>query len=956
MNNHRSLIDDWLPIAELGVESRRENSTGQHPPPNRLHIWWARRPLTPSRAAVLGTLLPAWSADWPEHLLKLFPTRETYLKWFIGLLGIRGDLVAARLKIKRAIEDGQRIPNPYSGPRAFTLGPDAEQIKTLRILMQHRWDTATPVVLDPTAGGGSIPFEAIRFGLPTIANELNPVASVVLEGTLALPARFGPDLADDIAHWGEIWTQRVRRRLARFFPEQPEESVQTYLFARTVTCPETGKPVPLSPNWWLQRKKRPFTAARIVADPHLRECQFKIVQGGDMGFDPNLGTVKRGVGRSPWTGTTISGDYIKAEAQAGRMGSQMYAVAIKVGEKFEFRDPVESDLAAIRAAEEQLDRIEAEWLLNNVIPSEPIPDGSKTSEAIRYGMSHWQRMFSPRQLLVMGTAVEELRGLQEQMEEDLDSGRATAIGAYLANSVDKIASYNCITSSWHSSRTVIRSVFDRHDFSFKWSFTEMNTLVPRLGIDWAVRQVVDAYRGIANLLEPSRQVLFPAAPEQAAELIELHNTDAADLPLEDGSVHAVVIDPPYYENVQYAELSDFFYVWLKRTASHLYPHLFARELTEKATEAVANPARFRDFDKKNAKSLARADYQAKMTRIFAEAHRVLVDDGVMTVIFSHKEAEAWDTLGQALIEGGFQIDTSWPVHSESEHSLHQAKKAAAASNILLACHKRTVEDGPVWWEDLVRDVRQVARQSAKRFRDQGVQGVDLYISTFGPVLSVISRRWPVFTSEVDPQTGDPRTLRPEEALNLARREVADMRLRGMLLGRAVEFDPVTDWYLLAWDSFRAERFPYDDARKLALALGIDLDKELRRLRIVVKKQSAVELQEPQQRRRTGLADTEAQSFERLIDAAHALMVTYREDGIRGAETFLRRTRLAGDSRFQALLQGMVNAIPRTKIKGRFVRPEAEDLDGLGVLFSDLEYPEDPPLVLEPTQRSLNLAS
>ena len=261
----------------------------------------------------------------------------------------------------------------------------------------------------------------------------------------------------------------------------------------------------------------------------------------------------------------------------------------------------------------------------------------------------------------------------------------------------------------------------------------------------------------------------------------------------------------------------------------------------------------------------------------------------------------------------------------------------------------------VGWDDLVGEVRQVARESAERFRAEGVEGVDLYISTFGPVLSVISRQWPVFTSEVDPETGEPCSLRPEEALTLARREVADMRLRGMLSGRNVEFDPVTDWYLLAWDSFRAVAFPYDDARKLALALGIDLDKDLRKLKIVVKKQATVVLQEPQQRRRTGLADTEAESFERLIDAVHALMVTYREDGITGADEFLRRTRLGDDNRFHALLQAMVNAIPRTKIKGRFVRPEAEDLDGLGILFPDLEFPEDPPSVLEPTQPSLSLS-
>ena len=808
------------------------------------------------------------------------------------------------------------------------------------------------MVLDPTAGGGSIPLEAIRFGFPAIANELNPVASFVLEGTLTLPASFGLKLYDDVVYWGTVWADRVKERLEPFFPRHEGESIQAYIFARTVACPETGKPVPLSLNRWLLKKKHPFAAVRILAEPNMKKCRLEIVNGDDIDFDPNIGTVKNGKGRSPWTGTTIPGDYIKAEAQAGRMGSQMYAIVAKTGRKLHIRYPDQADLAALRAAKEKLELVKAEWLLNEVIPTESIPDGSKTSEAIRYGMDRWDKMFSPRQLLVMGTAVEELRHLQDEMREQLDADRAAAVNAYLAKAVDKIASYNNMSVRWDPTRGV-RSIFDQHNFAFKWAHAEFDgahNLLP-----WGVSQVADAYKGLASLLEPSLQILFPVQPKEASELIQVYNGDAADLPLEDRSVHAVVMDPPYYANVQYAELSDFFYVWLKRTAGHLYPHLFSGELTEKATEAVANPARFQEFDRRNATKLARADYQAKMTRIFAEAHRVLVDDGLLTVMFSHKEAEAWDTLGQSLIESGFQIDTSWPVHSESEHSLHQAKKAAAASTILLACHKRTGEGEPVWWDDLVGEVRRVARESAERFRAEGVEGVDLYISTFGPVLSVISRQWPVFTSEVDTETGEPCKLRPEDALTLARREVADMRLRGMLSGRKVEFDPVTDWYLLAWDSFRAMAFPYDDARKLAFALGIDLDRDLRRLKIVVKKQSTVVLQEPKQRRRTGLADTEAESFERLIDAAHALMVTYREDGITGANEFLRRTRLGDDHRFQALLQAMVNAIPRTKIKGRFVRPEAEDLDGLGVLFPDLEFPEDPPSVLEPTQPSLNLS-
>src|SRR5690606_15532674 len=247
---------------------------------------------------------------------------------------------------------------------------------------------------------------------------------------------------------------------------------------------------------------------------------------------------------------------------------------------------------------------------------------------------------------------------------------------------------------------------------------------------------------------------------------------------------------------------------------------------------------FEALDKKKSKALAQADYEKKMTKVFAEAYRVLGDGGLLTVMFTHKKVEAWDTLGNSLIEAGFEIEASWPVHTESEHSLHQAKKAAAASTILLTCRKRTADREAAWWDDLQAEVRRVAREKAEEFLAAGIEGVDLYISTFGPTLSVISRQWPVFTSEVDPDTGEARPLRPEEALELAREEVADLRRRGLLLGRDVEFDPVTDWYVLAWDAFRAVEFPYDEARKLALALGLDLEADLVKTRIVSKKGSS----------------------------------------------------------------------------------------------------------------------
>lgn len=423
--------------------------------------------------------------------------------------------------------------------------------------------------------------------------------------------------------------------------------------------------------------------------------------------------------------------------------------------------------------------------------------------------------------------------------------------------------------------------------------------------------------------------------------------------LADKSIANITVDPPYYDNVQYAELSDYFYVWLKRSVGHLFPDLFTDELTNKDDEAVANPARFASLGKKK-KELAEQDYERKMAAAFREMHRVLRDDGVLTVMFTHKRVEAWDTLAAALIGAGFTIHASWPVHTESEHSLHQAKKNAAASTILLVCRKREMArlgggeiGAPVWWDDIKGRVRRVAREQAQQYAQQGITGVDLYISTFGPTLSVISEQWPVLTSAVDPKSGEPIPLRPELALDLAREEVVRLRKEGLLAGRAITFDAVTDWYLMAWDAFQAEEFPFDEARKLALALGLEMADLLGPLKLVAKKSQSVVLQRPEQRRKKGLVDPDAAVFAHAIDAVHTAMLLYAEDGAGACDVFLQNRGLKRDATFKAVLQALINAIPRTRIRGKFVRPEADILDRMRLAFyaDELTAPpeEEPPL-------------
>jgi len=272
--------------------------------------------LTTSRAAILGSVLPKWSADWPELLHHKFPNENVYHNWFIHLLGIRGDPVAGRKLIDWAKAKGIKLQHhPYGGAaRAFTVNPSAEDLQTMGDLLELIWGTRDLSILDPFSGGGSIPFESLRYGFTTIANDLNPVAATILKATLEYPCRLGPALAEDLKKWGKVWAQQVEEKLSLYFPKQGNESVFAYLWARTVNCPTTGKPVPLSPTWWLSKGSDPV-AVKLVAEPQMTTPHFSIVKGSAVAESkPDEGTVSRGIGRSPWTGETIPGDYIKADA------------------------------------------------------------------------------------------------------------------------------------------------------------------------------------------------------------------------------------------------------------------------------------------------------------------------------------------------------------------------------------------------------------------------------------------------------------------------------------------------------------------------------------------------------------------------------------------------------------------------------------------------------------------
>lgn len=948
----RVLIEDWLPVAELGAESQRERAAVHALPPlSFLHVWWARRPLVASAAVVLGSLLPAWS----QSLAGQFPddrelqSEKAYQKWLLHLVGIWGDPLVARRAYDAAVAAGQRIPNPYTYKQAYRNAIPRADIDLLHAVLRTTWGEL-PLVLDPTAGGGSIPFAASRLGIPVAANDLNGVAASLLRAGVEIPARSGSKIVGELQRWGEVLVARVDARVARYFPSGEAEQVATYLFANAVLCPRTGRLVPLLTDLWLRKQPGKECAVRLVLDDGgvpLSEPRFEVLTG--RAVEPaaaGKGTVKRGNAISPYDGLVIDGDYIKAEAQAGRMGSILYAVVAEDsrGEKF-FREPTDADRDALRAAANDFSGLRGEWEKEGFIPVESVPEGLKTSEPLRYGIRTWQDMFTARQLLVHGWFSAEFAALIPEIRDSLGDA-ADDVLFELALIQGKAVDYNTRLAHWDPIRTVMVHMYARHDYAFKWTFAEFEgTALYR----WALSQILKVYPKISALLADSGDSgLGDAQPLNRS--VSVTQGSAASLSgIDDGEVTCVCIDPPYYDNVMYAELSDFFYVWERRTLGRLDPGLFPDGLADKDNEAVANSSRFSAMGKRK-KELADLDYESKMTAIFAECRRVLTDFGVLTVMFTHKRAEAWDTLGMGLLQAGFTIETSWPVNTESATSTHQKNQNSAASTVMLVCRKRVQStQSRTFLDDIEAEVRKTTRDAAARFRDYGIGGVDLLLSTYGPAMSVISEHWPVYSSVAD-LDGRARLLRPEEALAIAREEVVKLQ-RQRIIGRDTQIDNHADFVMIAWETFKSPSFSFDEARRLALSVGaLELD-ELAQAKVLEKKSGSVRLLPPKERIRRGGDDAstgvriDAARFEYMNDALDTVLYVAEVDGMSVAKALMDRLGLTADQRFLAYVQGLVNAMPREKAKGEWVVPEAGLLDTLVTAYlPDITLPAEPEIV------------
>ena len=788
INSDRRLIEDYLPLNQVNNASRREKKPRKGHV-STLHLWWARQPLAACRAAVFATFVRAPSNG--QGRAGFGRTITDLCQWGVT----RPTVDAARMRLLEA-NGGE-----------------------------------PPKVLDMFAGGGAIPLEASRLGCETHAVELNPVAHLIELCTLVYPQKHGPQLAKAVRQWGAWVRERVAQEAGDLYPPVPlakdsDESHQVhfkvkgagtaekgtmtpvaYLWTRTVVCPnpKCRGTVPLVRQTWLSKTAGRLAALTTEPDTRNRCVRFRLVTSKTekgLGIEP-ADRSKRGETTCLLCGASVKGDHIKTEGKEGRMGKQLMAVvctrADSSGKFYAEAEDVLQHLPSEESLEKRLSKLCEDTGLS--IPNEPILDVAKQALfVVLYGFRKWSDLFTPRQRLVLLTFVKWTREAhREMLQLGMNPELARAVTTYLAFGVDKVANRGSNMCRWNANGGKIESPLARGALPMMWDFPESNPLGDASG-NWA-----DAIENTAACIEA---VSWPGSSPAIAV-----RCDARELPYPATTFDAVITDPPYYDNVPYSNLSDFFYVWLKRTVGFLYPEHFRTDLTPKRAEAVKEATLHGGDD-----GAAEKDYEEKMSHAFKEAHRVLKRGAPLVVVYAHKTTKGWSTLVDALRNSGFMVSEAWPISTQAPGREREQESAALGSSIYIVARKR--EEASVG--DYVNGVRpalaQIVNERVKTLINE-VSGADLHIAAIGAGMRA-------FTQYGRVELSSGQEVEAETFLDDVEQEVGDTILEMVTgetrkgLGRV---DKPTKFYIHYRLRYGAQNVDFNEANIMAHGVGVELD-------------------------------------------------------------------------------------------------------------------------------------
>lgn len=788
MTEDKRLIEDFLPIREISAASKKSLE---------LHRWWARRPLVACRAAVYSSLVPA-----PKEKNGRGPKS--------GFIQRLCKYPADPYVIKDAIK---HIHEAHAERLSKELG------KTVTAKDIEEGKAPKPRVLDMFAGGGSIPLEALRLGCDAYAVELNPVAHIIELVTLVYPQKYGKKLVDEVEKWGKWVIGRAKEEVGDLYKPVPDPKGHgnlmpvAYLWTRTVKCknPACGAVVPLMRQTWLCKKKGKYIALKVSPDDQTKRPKFNVVQSfartekeaiEKFGFDP--GKFSRG-GNAPciFCGAVATSDYVKKEGQAKRIDKQLMAVVctrkgqkgkvyLSADEIPEYLIPDENEIW------KRIERLCEETGLS--VPGEELViDGKRSIWVDLYGYTTFGTLFTPRQLLTLLTFTKWVRRVYEEMgREEYKEELAKSVVSYLAFLIDRHAQFNCIGSRWKVDVEGNVEIFGRQAIPMVWDFAEVNPFGNASGnIEGALDWVTRAVKELTNTRNPAGVI----------------RASATELPYPEKFFDAIITDPPYYDNISYAALSDFFYVWLKRSIGHLYPEHFSGELTPKKKEIVADAKRY------GSKEKAKQFYEEMMFQSLQEAWRVLKPDSPLVMVYAHKTTAGWSTLVESLRKTGFIIQEAWPVHTERPGRLREIGASALASSIFLCARKR--EKGKIgsYENEVYPQLEQIVKERVNTLFSEGITGADLVIACVGAGLKAFTQFERVEYANGEEVTSEDY-LHTVEGLVL---ETILEKLFGISRKGVSDVDAATRFYVLWRYNYGRMEVDSGEAIVFAYPLGVELD-------------------------------------------------------------------------------------------------------------------------------------
>ena len=890
----KRLIEEVFPIKEISKESVNEKNSRQISPSN-IHLWWARRPLVASRATEYASLItPKSKSDISKEI--------EFLK---------------QLSEWREFNSLTKLTNA----REAIIGKKSKNVK----------------ILDPFAGGGSLPLEAWKLGCETYASDYNPVACIILKSLLEFPQVLSMEknnitshkdelLVKEIKFWSDWICSELKKDFDSLYSDQNKTKIHAFLWTRIIECPNTSckHEIPTVKQFWLSKKQK----KKVCFYPYFRNksIMFKILGTGyepiPKEFNPSNGTISKANLTCIKCGYTIDGKTTRKLFYDNKYKEKMICKLSIINKYKTYSSINEFDIKKYSLVEKKLNKQIKK--LAKIIPFSPLPDeviftptgreytsGSPLynfTPIMLYGLTKWKDLFNQRQQLAFLLIIEKIRIVHDLISKKTNNSTlAKSVIVYLSLSLSRHISYNAKLSWWEPLGERCFNVFGRQALPMVFDYAEQNPFSTLTG-------------NLPTQFNKTAKIVNEIMSTSSSAKTFVRRSSATSLPYENNYFDAIFTDPPYYDNVPYAVLSDFFYIWLKRTVGFLFTDLFSTPLVPKNYEVISEVPLLRGLKKELAYQLPNVKtkefFESSLIQSFQEFYRILKDDGICIIVYAHKSTDGWETLIRSILESGFVISSTLPINTEMTTRLRANESASLASSIYMIARKWKKE--PIgFYQGVKKELREYLDKRLVQLSSARISGADFFIAAIGSAIEVFGKYEKV-TDDAD------NPISVMQLLEDTREIVTNYAIKQVLHSEfSDQISQMTRFYILWRWAFGDSKIPFDDALRMSQSVGIDLPHEWNK-GFIVKESENIRLLQPDERK-----IKELENSQELIDILHLTLLLWKNKKKDDLNKLLKEKGLDKSYLFKKVGHAISQSLPQENkekkwLDGFFTRFEVDD--------------------------------